>query len=77
MPLSCFFLSFGLRKISRQWQYFSWAIAAAWLVFGPPFFKVQTGFDGLYERFVSLILLCWTVTISWLLVRKGVNHSLE
>lgn len=70
-PVICLLFSFGLRKISRSWRYFSWAVAGVWVVFAPPFFKVPTGLDGLYERFVSVILLSWTIAISWLIYRHG------
>ncbi|EAZ88961.1 DUF998 domain-containing protein [Crocosphaera chwakensis] len=69
-PLICFLLSFGFRKISRRWQYFSLAIAVVWLIFAPPFFQISTAFNGLYERFVALILLCWTTAISWLIFHR-------
>ena len=74
-PLTCLLFSFGLRKVGRGWRYFSWAIAAAWVLFGPPFFKIGTAFDGLYERFVALILLTWTTAISWLIFRHGTGAA--
>lgn len=75
LPTACFLFSFGLRKVGRKWRYFSWAIAALWIVCGPPFFRIPTNYDGLYERFVAMILLCWTVTISWLVFEHGVANS--
>ncbi|WP_107670557.1 DUF998 domain-containing protein [Cyanothece sp. BG0011] len=70
-PLICFLLSFGLRKINRRWQYFTVATAVIWLIVAPPFFQMPNNINGLYERFVALILLCWTTVISWLIFRKG------
>lgn len=75
LPLTCLLCSFGLRRVGRKWRYFSWAIAALWLICGPPFFRIPTDYDGLYERFVAVILLCWTVTISWLVFEYGVASS--
>lgn len=75
LPLTCLLCSFGLRRVGRKWRYFSWAIAALWIIFGPPFFRVPTNYDGLYERFVAVILLCWTVTISGLVLKYGVADS--
>lgn len=74
-PLICFLLSFGFRRISRKWQYFSWITAAVWLIFAPPFFQVPTALDGLYERFISVILLGWTIVTSWLIFRQGSSLS--
>jgi len=74
-PLACFSCSVGLRRVGRKWRYFSCVIPALWVVGGPPFFRVPTGYDGLYERFVAVILLCWTVTISWLVFAHGAASS--
>lgn len=71
LPLVGVLCSFGLRRVGQKWQYISWAIAAIWIVCGPPFFQVPTNYDGLYERFVATILLCWTVVTSWLVFEHG------
>ena len=70
-PLTCIAFSFGLRQISRKWWYFSYIIVALWVIFGPPFFQIPTALDGLYERFVAVILLIWTTAMGWLIFREG------
>jgi len=67
----CFLLSHGLRKLGRKWRRFSQITAVVWIIFAPPFFKIPTGIDGLYERFAAAILLGWTIVVSWLIFRRG------
>lgn len=64
-------ISFGLKKISRGWHLFSLWIAIAWAILSPIYFFIPNGWDGAYERFVSLIMIMWVALISWLLVQKG------
>lgn len=70
-PATCFLLGFGLRRLGRMWRRFSWATAVVWVIFAPAFFKMPTAVDGLYERFVSLILLAWSIAIAWLIFQRG------
>lgn len=64
-------LSFGLRKVGRNWYRYSMGTAIVWIVLAPIFFFVPTNIDGAYERFISLITIFWVATISWLLIKKG------
>ena len=64
-------LSFGLRRISRNWYRYSMGTAIVWTVLAPIFFFVPTNIDGAYERFISLITISWVAAISWLLIKKG------
>jgi len=70
-PTVCVLLGFGLRRLGRKWRWFSWVTAVVWVIFAPAFFRVPTAIDGLYERFVSLILLAWSMVIAWLIFQKG------
>ncbi len=76
-PSICFLLSSGLRKISRKWKRLSWITAVVWLIFAPPFFQIPNNINGLYERFVALILLTWTTAISWLIFERGSRARLS
>ncbi|MGB3294247.1 MAG: DUF998 domain-containing protein [Phormidesmis sp.] len=64
-------LSSGLQKVSRGWQRFSLWTAICWAALSPVFFFVPNGWDGAYERFISLFMITWVALISWLLVQKG------
>ena len=64
-------LSFGLRRVGRNWYRYSMGTAIVWTVLAPIFFFVPTNIDGAYERFISLITISWVGAISWLLIKKG------
>ena len=64
-------LASGFKKVGRNWYRFSLAITVFWIVLAPIFFVVPTNIDGLYERFVALIMVTWVAVISWLLIEKG------
>ena len=64
-------LSFGLRRVGRNWYRYSMGTAIIWTVLAPIFFFVPTNIDGAYERFISLITISWVAAISWLLIKKG------
>lgn len=64
-------LSFGLRRVGRNWYRYSLGTAIVWTVLAPIFFFVPTNIDGAYERFISLITISWVAAISWLLIRRG------
>ena len=64
-------LSFGLRKVGRNWYRYSMGTAIIWTILAPIFFFVPTSIDGAYERFISLITISWVAAISWLLIKKG------
>ncbi|NJL84803.1 MAG: DUF998 domain-containing protein [Leptolyngbyaceae cyanobacterium SM1_1_3] len=69
-------LSFKLHKVSRGWQLFSLWTAICWGVLSPIFFFTPNGWNGAYERFLSVIVIMWVAFISWLLVQKGLNQRL-
>lgn len=75
--LSSFLLSFGLGRLSSNWQRFSMGTAIVWLVLAPIFFFIPTGWDGAYERFLGVLVLVWTVAISRLLIRRGSGRLAE
>lgn len=64
-------LSFGLRRIGRNWYRYSIGTTIVWTVLAPIFFFVPTNIDGAYERFISLITLAWVAAMSWLLIKRG------
>ena len=64
-------LSFGLRRVGRNWHRYSLGTAIVWTVLAPIFFFVPTNIDGAYERFISLITISWVAAMSWLLIRRG------
>lgn len=66
-----FLTSFGLRRVGRNWYRYSIGTAIVWTVLAPIFFFVPTNIDGAYERFISLITICWVAVISWLLIKRG------
>lgn len=68
-------LSFRLHKISRGWQLSSRWTAIVWAVLSPIFFFTPNGWNGLYERLLSLIVIVWVALISWLLVQIGLNQD--
>ena len=67
-------LSIGLQKIGHGWQRFSLWTAICWAVLSPVFFFVPNGWNGAYERFISLVMITWVSLISWLLVQKGLGR---
>ncbi|PZD74769.1 hypothetical protein C1752_00613 [Acaryochloris thomasi RCC1774] len=64
-------LAFGLRKVSRKWFRLSLGTAIAWGILSPIFFFIPTSWDGIYERFLSLIMIGWVAAISVLLFQRG------
>ena len=64
-------LSFGLRRVGRNWHRYSLGTSIVWIVLAPIFFFVPTNVDGAYERFISLITISWVAAMSWLLIKRG------
>lgn len=64
-------ISYGLKKISSGWHLFSLWTAIVWAALSPIFFFVPNGWNGAYERFISLIMIMWVALISWLLIQKS------
>lgn len=44
------------------------------MILAAVFFLIPTGWDGAYERLISLITIAW-VALSWLLFQKGLGKS--
>ncbi len=73
IPLS---FAIGLRSLDKRWFRFSLGITIGWLIMGPVFFVVPDAWDGGFERLVSLLMIAWTVAVSWLLIQQGRGHRL-
>lgn len=69
--LAPFLLSFGLRKLRGNRHLYSLGTAITWAVLAPIFFFIPNGWDGAYERALSLIVIAWVAVISWMLVKEG------
>lgn len=67
----------SFRQFGRFWLYFNISAAAIWLIAAPVFFVVPTDWDGLYERFIGLILVGWLAAVSWLLIAHGRDARAE
>ncbi|HUF55043.1 MAG TPA: DUF998 domain-containing protein [Thermohalobaculum sp.] len=70
-PLALLLLSGGLARVGPGWRRFTLAAAILWIVLAPPFFLMPTGFDGLYERVLVLIVIAWIVPVSVMLIAEG------
>ena len=69
--LTVAFLGHGLKEIDTNWEPYSIALAVVWIFLAPPFLFISTNWDGLYERFLAVILVGWTAFIAWLLFQRG------
>lgn len=69
--LALLLLARGLGRIGPGWRKGTLAVAVVWIVLAPPFFMVPTGFDGLYERVLALIMIGWIVPVAVLLLEEG------
>ena len=70
-PLAAWLLGPGFQAVSNRWRDVSLAVAVVWIVAAPPFLFMPTGFDGLYERALALVLLAWFALAALNLVREG------
>lgn len=61
----------GAARESRTFGTVFRALALAWVLFAPVFFFVPTGFDGLYERGLALIVGGFVLCLSWMFLRRG------
>jgi hypothetical protein len=58
-----------LLTAGQFWEIKKWlgmalyTLGAIWLIFGPLFFLVPTGWDGLYERMLAGLMLIWFITM--------------
>lgn len=69
--LGLLLLAGGLGRVGPGWRRFTIGIAIAWIVLAPPFFMIPTGFDGLYERTLALIVIAWIVPVAVMLIAEG------
>ena len=69
--LALLLLSAGLAGVGAGWRRFTVAAAVLWILLAPPFFLIPTGFDGLYERALALIVLAWIVPVAVMLIAEG------
>ena len=69
--LGLLLLARGLGRVGAGWRKATIATAIMWIVLAPPFFVVPTGFDGLYERVLALIVIVWIVPVALLLLEEG------
>lgn len=60
-----------LAAAGRNWRTFSLACGVVWVLAAPVLFLVPTGWDGLYERALGLLLVAWVAGLSWLLIQRG------
>ncbi|NJL01033.1 MAG: DUF998 domain-containing protein [Spirulinaceae cyanobacterium SM2_1_0] len=74
--LLTFLTASGLRKLGESWYRFGLWTSLIWTVAAPLFLITPTGWDGIYERGVALIMVTWVVGISWLLVQQGYQRLL-
>lgn len=49
----------GIAAMSREWASFTTTILVTWVVAGPFLFVMPTGWDGLYERALGLVMVAW------------------
>jgi len=61
----------GLRRLGRVRSRVSVATTVLWVILSPIFFYIPTGWDGLYERGLGVILIGWLVMVARLQVRHG------
>lgn len=66
--------AFGLKRISHRHYLYSLATAGIWAAFSFVFFLIPTGWDGAYERFLSVIVIAWVTFASWLLLGQGMRR---
>ena len=69
--LALLLLAGGLGRIGSGWRSVTLAAAVAWIVLVPPFFMIPTGFDGLYERALALLVIAWIVPVAVMLIAEG------
>ena len=69
--LALLLLARGLGRVGPGWRRGTIAAALIWLVLAPPFFLIPTGFDGLYERALALLVIGWIVPVAVLLLEEG------
>ena len=63
-------LSFGLRRVGRNWHLYSLGTAIVWTILDLTYFFVPTNIDGAYERFIYPIAISWVAVMLWLLIRR-------
>lgn len=60
-----------MRASAKRWASLSTLLGALWILLAPLFLYVPSGWFGLYERTLGLILVCWIVVAAWLLRRRA------
>lgn len=70
-PLAAWLLGPGFDAVSVRWRNLSLVLAVLWVLTAPWFMMMGTGWDGLYERGLALMLLVWFGTAAWMLLRRG------
>ncbi|MCQ8783797.1 DUF998 domain-containing protein [Mangrovibrevibacter kandeliae] len=68
----------GFHERRRHWFWFNVACAVLWVIGAAVFWFTPTGFDGLTERLVGMVLVVWLFALSKLLidVSKGARTRL-
>ena len=70
-PLMAWLTEPAFEAVSRRWRNLSLGLAVIWVLTAPYFMFMGTGWDGLYERGLALMLLVWFGVAGWNLVRQG------
>ena len=63
----------GAARVARAFGPLLLGSAAVLALLGPLFYVVPTGYDGLVERLLLLPGLAWTLSLSWILLRRGIG----
>ena len=61
----------GFERVQTGWFRFAVVLALVWIVAGPLLRVVPTGWDGLYERILAVIMFLWVILVARLLIQRG------
>jgi len=77
VSLTAWLLARGIGYLDKRWAYVNRGMSLTWLVLSPLFFVVPDAWDGLYERFLAILLLLWLGSLLFLLIQEYRSRSAD
>lgn len=73
MAVIPFAMAKGAERAGQTYARILIGISILWVVCAPFFFFLPDGIDGIYERFLGLLVIGAVCTLAWMFIRRGLS----
>ncbi|HEX5418848.1 MAG TPA: DUF998 domain-containing protein [Gammaproteobacteria bacterium] len=63
----------GFNRVRPRWMYYGVTTAVLWILAAPILYIIPDRWEGIYERFVALLMVIWLAVASYLLIRSAMR----